>query len=106
MDNPNTILESLMLRCFRQDIRPFLKHLPEDCFKGAYAWKLTSVPNNQWEITMPVVDHRCVVNAHSAYGAKVKVFESYVEANLAPEICAEYTKRSLERAENEIARRS
>ena len=80
----------MILRAFRKSIRPFLNHLPKDCFKGAYAWKLSGTTNTQWEITMPAVGHVTIVNAHSAYGAKTKVFEEYVENNMDPEIYKEY----------------
>jgi len=92
MYSNDVMMDREMLRLFRKDIKPFLKHLPKDCFKGANTWHCRYSVNEFWEVRMPNVDFYWSGNAFTAAGAKVKAFEDYIRTTLPPEIYKEYDK--------------
>ena len=90
MYSNDVVFDRLCLRLFRKDVKPFLKHLPKDCFKGANTWHIKGF--GQWEVRMPKVDAYWVGTAGTAAGAKVKAFEDYVQKALPPEVLEQYEK--------------
>lgn len=93
MVDSNIVFCRSLLKSFRQDIRPYLKHLPKDCFKGAFTYK-SSV--KCWECRLPTVGYYWFGQASCAAEAKYNAFEAYVKKALPADICKEYSNNERE----------
>jgi hypothetical protein len=87
--NPYLLFCRILLRQFRESIRPYLKHLPKDCLKGAWTHKTTF---GTWECHLPKVGYYWYGSAGYAAEAKHNAFEAYVKEALPPKIYKEYSE--------------